>query len=144
MKRIPRDLVAGSVGFGLAIALVAGFLALRNRAVERAQRSQRVMFDFSLLHEVCERYFDSNDGQWPESLEALLAPDESGRKILNADAVPLDPWGRPYFLDPPLQAGDPPYIVTLGRDGRPRGEGEDADIAASLNSPFVNVLDTAR
>jgi hypothetical protein len=144
MKRTTRDLVAGSVGFGLAVALVGIVFAVRHRAGERAERAGRVLVDFSLLHEVCERYFESNDGRWPDSLEALIAPDGSGRQTLRADSVPLDPWGRPYFLEPPLQPGGPPYLVTLGRDGRPRGEGEDADIAASLSSPFVNVLDVAR
>lgn len=41
--------------------------------------------------------------------------------------VPLDPWQRPYVYRSPGARGD--YdLLSLGRDGRPGGDGEDADI----------------
>lgn len=41
--------------------------------------------------------------------------------------VPLDPWGRPYIYKSPGDHGD--YDVsTLGKDGVPGGEDENADI----------------
>lgn len=43
------------------------------------------------------------------------------------DRLPKDPWGNPYqYLNPGNNAEID--IYTLGRDGRPGGEGEDADI----------------
>lgn len=43
------------------------------------------------------------------------------------DRVPKDPWGNPYlYLNPGNNAEID--IYTLGRDGRPGGEGVDADI----------------
>jgi general secretion pathway protein G len=43
------------------------------------------------------------------------------------DRVPNDPWGNPYlYLNPGNNAEID--IYTLGRDGRPGGEGVDADI----------------
>lgn len=39
--------------------------------------------------------------------------------------VPLDPWGRPYRY---TAQGGKIEIVSLGADGAPGGEGEDADI----------------
>jgi len=43
------------------------------------------------------------------------------------DRLPRDPWGNPYqYLNPGNKAEID--IYTLGRDGRPGGEGEDADI----------------
>lgn len=43
------------------------------------------------------------------------------------DRLPKDPWGNPYqFLNPGQNAEID--IYTFGRDGRPGGEGEDADI----------------
>jgi general secretion pathway protein G len=43
-------------------------------------------------------------------------------------AVPNDPWGQPYVYRTPGQRGD--YeLVSYGRDGKPGGAGEDADIA---------------
>ncbi|MDZ7771097.1 MAG: type II secretion system major pseudopilin GspG [Woeseia sp.] len=43
------------------------------------------------------------------------------------DRLPKDPWGNPYqFLNPGQNSEID--IYTFGRDGRPGGEGEDADI----------------
>ena len=45
-----------------------------------------------------------------------------------AKAVPKDPWGSDYHYVSPGEHGD--YdLVSYGRDGRPGGEGEDADVA---------------
>lgn len=43
------------------------------------------------------------------------------------DRLPRDPWGNPYQYLNPGNNGEID-IYTLGRDGRPGGEGEDADI----------------
>lgn len=41
--------------------------------------------------------------------------------------LPMDPWGRPYqYLNPGVRSQID--VFTLGRDGQPGGEGEDADI----------------
>ena len=46
------------------------------------------------------------------------------------DQLPKDPWGNPYlYLNPGNNAEID--IYTLGRDGRPGGEGEDADGVAT-------------
>jgi general secretion pathway protein G len=43
------------------------------------------------------------------------------------ERVPTDPWGNPYqYLNPGINGAID--IYTLGRDGRPDGEGMDADI----------------
>lgn len=42
-------------------------------------------------------------------------------------AVPSDPWGNPYIYKSPGEHGD--YdLVSLGKDGRPGGSDENADI----------------
>ncbi len=44
------------------------------------------------------------------------------------EAVPLDPWNNPYQYSP-TPAGDRPFtLYSFGADGRPGGEGLDADI----------------
>lgn len=46
-------------------------------------------------------------------------------------AVPLDPWGRAYVYVAPGRANPDSYdVYTLGRDGLPGGDGEDADITS--------------
>ena len=42
-------------------------------------------------------------------------------------AVPTDPWGRPYVYRVPGTKGDFD-LYSLGKDGKPGGSGEDADI----------------
>lgn len=45
--------------------------------------------------------------------------------------VPLDPWGRSYVYTSPGSQNPASYdLLTLGRDGQPGGEDEDADITS--------------
>jgi len=44
-------------------------------------------------------------------------------------ALPMDPWGRPFVYACPGEHGDFD-ISSLGRDGRPGGDGPDADITS--------------
>ena len=43
-------------------------------------------------------------------------------------AVPLDPWSKPYAYKQPGERGDFD-LISFGRDGKPGGAGEDADIS---------------
>jgi general secretion pathway protein G len=45
--------------------------------------------------------------------------------------IPLDPWGRPYLYRAPADVNRDGYdLLSLGRDGRAGGDGEDADITS--------------
>jgi general secretion pathway protein G len=45
--------------------------------------------------------------------------------------LPLDPWGRAYVYVAPGVANPNAYdLYSLGKDGKPGGEGEDADITS--------------
>jgi general secretion pathway protein G len=45
--------------------------------------------------------------------------------------VPVDPWDRPYIYRSPGTENPQGYdLLTLGSDGVPGGEGEDADITS--------------
>ena len=45
--------------------------------------------------------------------------------------VPLDPWGNPYVYVSPGEINPNGYdLVSLGADGKPGGEGENADITS--------------
>ncbi|MGQ0538260.1 MAG: type II secretion system major pseudopilin GspG [Gemmatimonadaceae bacterium] len=44
-------------------------------------------------------------------------------------AVPLDPWGKGYLYRSPGERNPTAYdLSSLGRDGKPGGEGEDRDV----------------
>lgn len=45
--------------------------------------------------------------------------------------LPEDPWGRPYQLSVPGRNGAPFTVYSLGADGAPGGENENADIYGS-------------
>jgi general secretion pathway protein G len=47
--------------------------------------------------------------------------------------VPLDPWGRPYQYKYPGEHGEEPDVISLGADGQPGGEGNNADIVSWSN-----------
>lgn len=44
------------------------------------------------------------------------------------DEVPLDPWGSPYRFSLPGRKGQPFALYSLGADGKPGGEGINADL----------------
>ena len=44
------------------------------------------------------------------------------------EAVPADPWGNPYQYSIPGRDGLPFAIYSWGADGKPGGEGNDADV----------------
>ena len=47
--------------------------------------------------------------------------------------IPMDPWGRPYLYKYPGEHGDEPDLISLGADGEPGGEGNNADIVSWKN-----------
>jgi len=66
-----------------------------------------------------------------QGLDALVTrPNDPNVKNWKAggylERLPRDPWGNPYQYLSPGNNGEFD-IYTLGRDGRPGGEGEDAD-----------------
>jgi general secretion pathway protein G len=76
-----------------------------------------------------------------QGLDALRALPFAGTPARNwkgpylRQPVPLDPWGRAYlYAFPGARNGDTYELFTLGRDGKPGGTGEDADVT-SWNGP---------
>lgn len=69
-----------------------------------------------------------------EGLEALTKPPSDPRASARwrgpylDEAVPADPWGNPYQYAIPGRDGMPFALYSLGADGKPGGEGNDADI----------------
>lgn len=118
------------------LASVVGPAIFRNvgDARHQAARSQIEIFTLAL-----ESYRLDND-RYPtaeQGLSALrLAPaaeplPRNWRGPYLRREVPDDPWGRPYHYREPGTANPTSYdLFSLGRDGQPGGEGEDADVTA--------------
>jgi general secretion pathway protein G len=68
-------------------------------------------------------------GHYPDNLNELLRSDKK-----NWDGpylpkeVPSDPWGNPYVYRNISENGAGFTLMSYGRDGRPGGEDDDADI----------------
>ncbi len=113
---------------GLLAAVVAPRLMGRvGKAKQKTAQAQIQMLAtaLDLYHLDVGRYPTEEEGlrslyAKPESLPAWSGP------YLDK-AVPKDPWGRDYVYKCPGEHG--PYdLYSLGADGQPGGEGENADI----------------
>lgn len=84
--------------------------------------------DFQALAGAVRQYATDHDGRFPDSLEALVTPNERGQTDLDLDHCPRDPWDREYLYEPPAPGTNRFRVLSYGADGVPGGEGEDADI----------------
>ena len=83
--------------------------------------------DLVSIFSAVENYALMNGGTFPESLDVLVQPDETGEAFLKTGGkIPTDPWNREYQYDPPA-GGQQPRIYSLGEDGQIGGEGKAAD-----------------
>ena len=74
-------------------------------------------------------------GQFPsttEGLIALMSPPSDVEPGWNGpyldDAVPVDPWNRPYVYESPAETPHGFALYSLGADGTEGGEGHNADV----------------
>ncbi len=114
------------------IGLLAGYVAPRYFSQVGKSEVQVARAQIDALEKALDQYrLDTRRLPTAEQgLEVLTArpanePNWSGPYLKKA--VPNDPWGRPYVYRVPGQKGD--YdLLSYGRDGKPGGTGEDADI----------------
>lgn len=114
------------------IGLLAGYVAPRYFAQVGRSEVQVARAQIDALEKALDQYrLDTN--RYPsveQGLEALMtrpANEIAWRGPYLKKAVPLDPWGRPYVYRAPGQNREF-ELVSYGRDGRPGGSGDDADI----------------
>ena len=114
------------------IGLLAGYVAPRyfsqvGRSEVQVARAQIESLEKALdQYRLDMRHYPSAE----QGLDALVSrpanePNWNGPYLKKA--LPNDPWGRPYVYRVPGQKGEFD-LYSLGRDGRPGGSGEDADI----------------
>jgi len=123
-------------GFSLAelmvVIVIIGLLAtlVAPRAFDALMRAMRdkAEIDIMSIANALEEYAINNAGQYPDSLETLVTPDENGHTYLNQMRVPLDPWDMEYQYEPPGGNQTRPRVFTLGKDGAVGGDGDDRDI----------------
>ena len=114
------------------IGLLAGYVAPRYFSQVGKSEIQVARAQIDSLEKALDQYRLDNRS-YPsaeQGLDALVAKPAdaaawSGPYLKKA--VPNDPWGRPYVYRVPGQKGDFD-LYSLGKDGKPGGSGEDADI----------------
>ncbi|HEX8414948.1 MAG TPA: type II secretion system major pseudopilin GspG [Sphingomicrobium sp.] len=120
------------------IGLLATIVALNVLPAAGTARAGTAKADVAVLEQALDQYRLDNIS-YPtatEGLQALLKPPatlaqpQRYRQGGYIKKLPEDPWGRPYQYRVPGQRGAFD-IVSLGADGQPGGEGENADIISS-------------
>jgi len=117
----------------LTTIVVINVLPSQDRAMVEKARA-----DIATLGQALEMFRLDNLG-YPSSsdgLQALIAPPASlsttarYRQGGYIKKLPDDPWGRPYQYDNPGRQGPGYDLYSLGADGAPGGEDDNADIYA--------------
>jgi general secretion pathway protein G len=114
------------------IGLLAGFVAPRYFGQVGKSEVATAKAQIDAFEKALDQY-RLDTGRYPTAelgLKALVDKPASEPKwngpYLKKE-VPLDPWGKAYVYKVPGEKWDFD-LVSLGRDGRPGGSGEDADI----------------
>jgi len=106
------------------IGLLAGYVAPRYFSQVGKSEVQVARAQIDALEKAIDQYRLDNR-RYPTSEEGLAAVAPYMKKT-----VPNDPWGRPYVYQIPGDKAD--YtVLSYGRDGKPGGTGEDADIGVN-------------
>jgi general secretion pathway protein G len=114
------------------IGLLAGYVAPRYFSQVGKSEIQVARAQIESLEKALDQ-FRLDVRRYPsaeEGLEALVtrpasAPNWGGPYLKKA--VPADPWGRPYVYRVPGEKHEF-QLLSLGRDGKAGGSGEDADL----------------
>jgi len=114
------------------IGLLAGYVAPRyfaqvGKSEVKVARAQIDAFDKAL------EAYRLDTGHYPTTEQGLAALSAAPSGVAKwqgpylKKSVPPDPWGKPYLYKQPGDHGDFD-ISSYGRDGKPGGQNEDADI----------------
>ena len=122
------ELLVVMVIIGLLAAYVGPkYFAQIGKSEVKTAKAQIVAFEKAL------QQYRVDVGRYPsteQGLQSLLTKPSNVSKWDGPyleKALPMDPWGHPYVYASPGEHGDVD-ISSTGRDGRPGGDGLDADV----------------
>lgn len=124
------ELLVVMVIIGLLAAYVGPkYFSQVGKSEVKTTRAQIVGFEKAL------QQYRLDVGRFPSTEQGLQALVSKPATVAKWDGpylektLPLDPWGNPYVYVSPGEHGDVD-ISSTGRDGRPGGDGLDADITS--------------
>ncbi|GAB5455977.1 MAG: type II secretion system major pseudopilin GspG [Henriciella sp.] len=106
----------------------------RSKARAAELQIQSIEASLGLMHMDIGRYPTEAEGltlleEWPGTNRPA-----SWTGDYLTESLPMDPWGRPYLYGMGRAKVEgysaPPVVYSLGRDGRPGGEGLDSDLGS--------------
>lgn len=100
------------------IGMLAGAVTLKVRDHMNTARVNRAESDIRVIAEAVDAY-QVTHGRYPTSNEGLDVVDVKAS---------VDPWGNAYQYNSPGQDGQDFEVYSLGADGSPGGDDEQADI----------------
>lgn len=116
------------------IGLLAGFVGPRFFAQIGKSEVKTARAQIDALGKALDQY-RLDVGRYPVTDEGLAALNEKPGEITRwqgpylKKGVPQDPWGQAYVYRSPGEHGE--YdLLSLGKDGKPGGTGEDEDIVS--------------
>lgn len=129
-----RSQRAARRGFSLAemmvVIVIIGLLAtlVIPNVMEKFRTAgiSKAKTDITSIINALNEYAIRNAGKYPESLEALVTPDQNGYRFLQGTKVPKDPWKQDYNYEPPPPGTQDPHVWSYGKDGQPGGD-DDVD-----------------
>lgn len=114
------------------IGLLVGYVAPRYFAQVGKSEAKVARAQIDAFEKALETY-RLDVGRYPTTEQGLDALNKQPSSVAKwqgpylKKALPPDPWGKPYLYKHPGEHGD--YdIYSYGRDGKPGGQGDDADI----------------
>jgi general secretion pathway protein G len=137
----PRSTRRQSAGFTLLellvvmviIGLLAGFVAPRYFAQVGKSQVKAARAQIDALDKALDQY-RIDVGHLPTTEQGLAALNTAPQGEQNwagpylKKEVPLDPWGNPYVYAQPGTHNNDFDLMSYGKDGRPGGTGENADL----------------
>ena len=112
------------------LGLLASAVVVNVSGYVSRSRKERARMDVASLKNAVELFYLQHY-RYPTNEEGLAILAKRGPEHPSGiiSELPNDPWGRPYIYLCPGQHGAFD-IMSLGRDGAPGGQGEDADIVS--------------
>lgn len=115
------------------IGLIAALVAPRVLGYLSTAKTETARIQIKNIKDALELYY-LDLGKYPTKDEGLVAlaakpadePAWKGPYLKGADAL-KDPWGNAYLYSPPADGADA-NVISLGRDGKVGGDGDDKDL----------------
>jgi general secretion pathway protein G len=129
----------------MIVIVIIGILAtlVVSKYMDKPEEARRTKAKLEIRNiETSLKLYKIDNGVYPtteQGLAALIKKPEAAPVparwkeggYLEGNAVPKDPWGKPYYYVSPTQDGKDYEIISYGLDGEPGGTGRNADITSA-------------